>query len=329
MDARDSARARHVVLVAAMRNEGPYILEWVAYHRSIGFTDVLICTNGCVDDSPALVDRLQALGLAVHIRNDVADGEEAQLSGYALAEKHQALAQADWAMVLDADEFLNIHVGRGSVHDLIEAVPDATAFLVNWRVFGSSGHMTWQPGLVSERFTRGAPLTNGVNHPFKTLFTRLDAYHCKLLAHQPRFPVDDRGSRLRYVDGAGRVLPDYFFDESRDCFLQSEPGSVSWALAQVNHYNTRSREDYLVKHQRSNGLNAKWDRDACWPVFDRNEEEDRSIQNKFAGAKRLLAIMHADERLSALHERCCVLYGRHVARLQREEAATSQGAASG
>ena len=321
--------ARRVLLVATMRNEGPYILEWVAYHRSIGFTDILICTNGCIDGSPSLVDRLDALGLAIHIRNDVPDGQEAQLSGYALAETHSILREADWAMVLDADEFLNVHVGEGSVHDLIEATPWATAYLVNWRVYGSSGHQTWQPGLVTERFTRAAPLESGVNHPFKTLFTNLDAYHCKLLPHQPRFPIDHREAGLCYVDGSGRVLPNYFFDESRDAFLQSEPGTVSWALAQVNHYNTRSREDYLVKHRRSNGLNAKWDRDACWPVFDRNEEEDRTIIGKLAGAKELLARLHADDRIHALHERCCALYGRHVTQLNEEATASGMKTASG
>ena len=36
-----------------MRDEGPYLLEWVAYHRLIGFTDIVVCSNDCVDGSPA------------------------------------------------------------------------------------------------------------------------------------------------------------------------------------------------------------------------------------------------------------------------------------
>ena len=303
-----------------MRNEGPYLLEWLAYHRSIGFTDVIICTNHCVDGSPDLLDRLEALGYVSHIRNDVPEGSEAQLTGYALAEAHPALAEADWAMVLDGDEFLNVHVGAGRVADLIDAVPQATAFLVNWRLFGSSGHVAWQAGLVIERFTRAAPMDHGVNLPFKTLFRKLDAYHCKLLPHQPRFPRDGRQSELRYVDSGGRTLPAYFFDECRNAFLQSEPGTVRWDLAQVNHYNTRSKEDYLVKHKRTDGLNARWDRDACWPIFDRNEQEDRSIADKFDGARRVLAAMHRDAEVARLHGQCCTLYGAHVAGLKRDPA---------
>lgn len=318
---------RRVLLVATMRNEGPYILEWVAYHRSIGFTDILICTNGCIDESPRLVDRLEALGLVIHLRNDVPDGAEAQLSGYALAERHPVLDAVDWAMVLDADEFLNIHVGRHHVDDLIDAV-DATAVLVNWRVFGSSGHDAWEPGLVTERFTRAAPLDSGVNRSFKTLFTNIHGYHCKLLPHQPRFPLDGQQTRLRYVDGAGRVLPAYFFDESRNMFLQSEPGTVTWRLAQINHYNTRSRDDYLVKHRRSNGLNATWDRESCWPVFNRNEEEDRTIDGKLADAKHRLAAMHRDTQLHECHALCCALYGRHVTQLKADERSALSSAIS-
>jgi len=314
---------RRILLVATMRNEGPYVLEWVAYHRACGFTDVLICTNGCIDDSPRLLDRLEELGMAFHIRNDVPEGHEAQLSGYALAEKHPVMQGAEWALVLDGDEFLNVHVGQGNVNDLIDAVPGATAVLVNWRVFGSSGHTTWQPGFVTERFTRAAALESGVNLPFKTLFTCIEAYHCKLLPHQPRFPIDPGKQVLRYVDGAGRALPSYFFDESRDAFLQSEEGSVSWRLAQINHYNTRTREDYLVKHQRTDGLNAKWDRDACWPVFDRNEEEDRTIVDKLAATRKLLASMLSDTILRERHDRCCELYGRHIGRLRAEESSRS------
>src|SRR5689334_14422877 len=62
---------RRILLAATMRNEGPYILEWVAYHLAIGFTDLAICTNDCVDASPALLERLEELRLVTHLANPV------------------------------------------------------------------------------------------------------------------------------------------------------------------------------------------------------------------------------------------------------------------
>lgn len=299
-------------LIATMRNEGPYILEWVAYHRLIGFTGIIVCTNDCVDGSPALLDLLGERGMLQHIPcARQADGK-AQLHAYRRVE---ALLDGRWpeaAMVLDADEYLNIHVGGGSVDDLLAAVPDATAFLINWRIFGSSGHRRWSAEPVLPRFTRAAARENGVNWPFKTLFRKADAYHCPLLPHGPGFARPERLDELRPVDGGGRRLPERY--ARSEGFLQSEPGGVSWALAQVNHYNTRAWEDHLVKHRRGGGIGLdRWDRDGSWRTFDRNEEEDRSIQRHLPALGAALDDLLADPAIRAAHDRCCRRYGDHAA----------------
>ena len=51
------------VLIACMKNEGPYIVEWVAYHRAIGIDNFVIYTNGCEDGTDEILQRLQALGV--------------------------------------------------------------------------------------------------------------------------------------------------------------------------------------------------------------------------------------------------------------------------
>ena len=317
---------RRIVLVSTMRNEGPYILEWVAYHLAVGFTDIVICTNDCVEESPLLLDRLQELGLVTHLASEVGPEEEPQLVAYRRAEELSVVRDADWAMVLDADEFLNIHVGGGTVPDLLGAVPDATAFLLNWRIFGNSGHEEWRPGFVCERFTRAAILGDAVNLSFKTLFSKIDAYHCKLLPHGPGYADEARLAELRYVNGAGVVLPRYFVTSRT--FLQSEPRSVSWELAQVNHYNTRSWEDYLVKHDRGGGLAISWDRNRNWAVFNRNDETDLTIANKLPGAKAIFMALLTDDELARRHERCCALYREHIAALKRRQRCASAAGAS-
>jgi hypothetical protein len=303
------------VLVATMRDEGPFLLEWAAYHLAIGFAHLVVGTNDCTDGSPDLLDRLAQFAPLTHMRNSFAPDEKPQLAAYARAAELPVVRAADWLMVLDADEFLNVHVGEGRVTDLLAAAPQTTAFLVNWRIFGSSGHEDFKPAPVLERFTRAAPLDHGVNLSFKTLYRGVDLYHCPVMPHQPRFPRDERQKRLVYVDGGGRALPDWYHDETRGDFLQSEPGTVSWQLAQVNHYNTRSRADYRVKHHRGGGLNILWERDEWWPVFDRNEERDLSIQRHLPAVRAVLDQWMKDAELRRLHERCCRLYADHAAKL--------------
>jgi hypothetical protein len=310
---------QRIALVATMRNEGPYILEWLAYHRLIGFTEILVCTNDCDDGSPDLLDALERLSVVRHLRCTPAPDDKAQLFAYRKAEAALAPDWPDALMVLDADEFLNVHVGTGLVTDLLGTVPEATAFLINWRIFGASGHEHWSPEPVLQRFTQAAPLNNGVNWSYKTLFTWADAYHCPLLPHGPGFAMADRVAELRPVDGAGLALPERYARSEE--FLQSEPGRVSWALAQVNHYNTRSWEDYLVKHDRGGGLGPeRWARDENWSIFNRNEEEDLSIQRHLLGVAESVVALLTDDGVRAAHRRCCKLYGRHVERLARNPA---------
>lgn len=314
----DTSRVR-TVLVATMRNEGPYILEWLAYHRLIGFDEVLICSNDCIDGSPELLDLLAARGLLHHLACTPDAAEPAQLFAYRQAE---AVLGGDWPnalMVLDADEFLNIHAGGGTVSDLLAAVPEATSIHVNWRIFGSSGHDRWASEPVIRRFTRAAAQQHGVNWSYKTLFTRPDAYHCPLLPHGPGYARTDRLAELRPVDGGGRSLPERYV--RAETFLQTEPGHVCWDLAQVNHYNTRSHDDYLAKHHRGGGLGPeRWDRDGNWRIFDRNEEEDRSIQRHLPALEAALIDLHADPAIHEAHERCCRRYGDHVAALRHAPA---------
>jgi hypothetical protein len=305
---------QRIALVATMRNEGPFLLEWLAYHCAIGFTEILVCTNDCVDGSPELLDALEAHGVVRHLRCTPGPDDKAQLFAYGQAQAALAHDWPDVLMVLDADEFLNIHVGAGHVTDLLDAVPDATTFLVNWRIFGASGHDRWSAEPVLERFTRAATRDNGVNWSFKTLFRHPDAYHCPLLPHGPGFAKPERLAGLRPVDGGGTALPERY--ARAEGFLQSEPGTVSYRLAQVNHYNTRSWEDYLAKHERGGGLGPeRWARDENWAIFNRNEVEDLSIQRHLPAIRAGVADLLADARVAAAYRRCCDLYGAHVSAL--------------
>lgn len=53
-----------ICLVSPARNEGPYLLEWIAWHRMIGFDDIIVLTHDCTDGSDVLLD-LSALSREV------------------------------------------------------------------------------------------------------------------------------------------------------------------------------------------------------------------------------------------------------------------------
>ena len=61
-------------IVTTMKNEGPFILEWIAYHLSIGFTGFTVFSNDCDDGTDQIIVRLQELGVACHVENKLKPG---------------------------------------------------------------------------------------------------------------------------------------------------------------------------------------------------------------------------------------------------------------
>ena len=56
--------------ILTVRNEGAFLLDWLAHHRAVGITDVLVFSNDCQDGTDAMLDRLAEMGWLTHLRND-------------------------------------------------------------------------------------------------------------------------------------------------------------------------------------------------------------------------------------------------------------------
>ena len=63
-----------ITVFTTMKNEGPYMLEWVAFHKTLGVDHFVIFTNDCEDGTDDIARRLQELGVASHVPNEVKEG---------------------------------------------------------------------------------------------------------------------------------------------------------------------------------------------------------------------------------------------------------------
>ena len=113
-----SDKAEKFLVFAAMRNEGAFLLDWLAHHQAVGFTDFLVLSNDCTDGTDTLLDRLQDLGHLTHLPNPAPHQGGVQFAAMKRADAHPLVQQADWIMALDIDEFVNIHVGDHTLSDL-------------------------------------------------------------------------------------------------------------------------------------------------------------------------------------------------------------------
>lgn len=289
-----------ILAILTVRNEAPFVLEWLAHHRAAGFTDFLVFSNDCDDGTDAMLDRLQEMGQLTHLRNDARAGRGVQWAALKAAEAHPLTRAADWIMVLDIDEFVNVHVGDRTLPELIAAVPGATAFALTWRVFGNGGVVGFADRPVLHQFTRAVrnpPLWPWRLVLIKTLF-RNDGTYRGLGVHRPRGPDPARLDAARWVDGSGRDLPRAY----RTGRLFGDYRVDSWRLAQVNHYPLGSMEGFMVKRDRGKPNRSAQDIGlAYWVERNLCHAEDRSILGLWPETRTHLDALRADPQLARLH----------------------------
>ncbi|MEM1363804.1 MAG: glycosyltransferase family 2 protein [Pseudomonadota bacterium] len=299
------------VLFTTQRNEGPFLLEWIAFHRLIGFDHFVIVSNDCTDGSDTLLDVLsQSIGLT-HLRQDVPVGQNAQVLGQQKARETGAFKDGDWVAWMDLDEFLNIRLGDGTLPELIARLGPASAICVNWRLFGSAGVQKW-PGLQLDRkFNRCGTRWHKAAKYCKTLF-RFDDSIVDMTVHRP--VLSDGVKSPLWLDTNGGPLPQKFITCRRANSLPyyRTPQSPRYRWAQVNHYMVRTRQ--LFVHRRGRGRGSKvgvfgrseGSRYTWWHYQKHNCNilRDSSIHRHLPGLQNEIEKLLADTAVSSAFATC-------------------------
>lgn len=305
--------------ILCVRNEAAFLLEWLAHHRAIGFDHFLVFSNDCEDGTDRMLDRLQALGGLTHIRNTGPyDQGGIQFTALKAAAKMEAVQRAGWILPLDVDEFVNIHCGDHSLTALHDALPEATAITLTWRLFGNADQVRYEDRPVTEVFTRAAPAV--MHWPwraamFKTLY-RNDGTYAKPGVHRPRDPDPTRLEDARWFDSHGRALAAQF--KTRRIF--SNFGRENYGLAQINHYPLGAMETYVLKADRGRAVHSA---DMLgldyWVERNFNTDSDTTISATAERRGAALAELKADPELAALHAKAVTWRrNRFDALMQRE-----------
>lgn len=284
-------RSRHgrTTIVTMAKDEGPYILEWVAYHHLIGFTDILVYTNDCTDGTDELLDALAAHGLVTRVVNEPWRDKPPQSRALHWASQHPLVQASDWLLVMDFDEFVVVKTTEGSLDSLIDAVKrqNATGICLTWRFFGSSDLTQADPAPVIERMTRAAPHRFPKGLGVKTLFQPHPMV--ELAIHRPYVNIrhsrtpEGKALNLNWLDSNGDPI------DGRAMRWRLSDYQCEYRLAQLNHYGVKSHEEYLLRRLRGDVLDNHSKYDAQYfGLFDRNEVED---DHAAALAPRLHAYM--------------------------------------
>ena len=225
---RDATPPRYYLAVCAIaKNEGPYIREWIEWHRKQGVEKFYIYDNESTDNTKEV--------LAPYIESGLVDytffpGRKKQLAAYDdCFERHRL--ESRWLAVIDLDEFI-VPVRDGSIPEFLHRMEGFSSVEINWLVYGSGGAKKRSPGDVMERFHRHSLPEHRLNAHVKSIVDPRRV--CTMVGcHEAA-----RLSGLA-ADSHGQPLKKGF----RDRKPQQD-------VIRINHYAVKSYEEFLAKRAR-------------------------------------------------------------------------------
>jgi glycosyltransferase involved in cell wall biosynthesis len=249
-----------LAIVACLKNEGEDLVEWLCFHRQVGVSDFVIYDNMSTDATRRI---LESVPFKDAIRVHAIESPYPQRDAFADALVRYR-GTLDWVAFLDGDEFLVPLNDKATLLWKLRQFDrtGVTGFGINWRVFGSSGHLTRPSGLLTESFTRRAPDKTKPNAHVKSL-VKIGKVEEMVTQH--------------YFRVAGKYLLDSRLEPAAD-FKGVSPSITYKQGFAIHHYIVKSREQCLRKIARGRPRPAsageKFRPVSYFDSYDRNEVED-------------------------------------------------------
>lgn len=221
----------YLTLGAVIRDQEYYIKEWLAFHHLVGVERFVLVLHKCIDKTE---ERIRELPFQdkIHIHHIVNDEQFVQLGAYLwILERYGQFTK--WLMFLDTDEFF---FGT-QVDDLRTILTDYEqhgGLLAHWLEYGSNGHVVKPQGLSIEAFTKRAVDRHPGNYSFKTVI-QPQCFH-KILS--PHLAVT---KPLTVTEDHREVGVHWIYIGDR---------RPTHEIVRVNHYHTRSMEDWVERYRR-------------------------------------------------------------------------------
>lgn len=250
---------KHELAIGAiMKDEGPYLKEWLDFHILVGVDKFYLYDNGSTDNTKEVLEP--------YIKNGIVEynwfpGERMQHPAYIdIINKHSF--DTRWLALIDLDEFL-VPVEHATVPEFLHSLPGSWAQLVvTWVMYGSAGHKKKPDGLVIENYKyhacdkRNSGIKSIVNPRLLICYTSLHANHIA------GFTIDNNGKKLGRINQTNNP-PDY-------------------NKLRCNHYYTKSFEEYMAKFNRgtATGQSSEYRNAEKFKLYDRNEVYD-TIMDKY------------------------------------------------
>lgn len=250
-------------IVTTARWETDSIVEWLLYHRAIGFDHVYVYCN---DDEPLalyevllpFIDGPEPFVTFVHFG---LLGLQRQMLLHCLRTYRH---ETRWLAFLDVDEFLLLRQ-EGDIRTFMATMPrDTDCVYFNWIFFGTSGFQTRPGGSTLLQYTR----RQAVVHPFTKVLLRtalvIDAWVATNPTHNFWHDIGDLLGRIAIYDVLGEPCSTYYhgFPEAAQQALAGARGQAILARAILHHYTLKSEADFKRRVER--GTKGEFQTHVTW-----------------------------------------------------------------
>lgn len=262
--------AEKIAICAMIKDENYYIKEWIDYHIKIGFDFFLIYDNGSKIPIRKTVKDYIKRGIVKVIDFP---GSRRGRQAEAYTDSIDYLKKYEWVAYIDLDEFIVLLEKETNIKDYLKRFDKrVSAICLNWLLFGSNGHKKIQKSVIKS-FTQSCP--NFVKEDCPDY--KEGDYRCfiKTILRPSRFKecinshcfVVNKGNVVNVV---GKKIG---LNE-----IRSKPSVIDKAM-RINHYVTRSYEDFKLKNIRGGGNTNKKKGYGFYKGFQKENVQNYDIIN--------------------------------------------------
>ncbi len=226
----------NVSICAIFKNESPYLKEWIEFHNLVGVEHFYLYNNNSNDNYKKVLKPYIDNGLVT-----LCDWpyENKQMECYIRCIE-QFSSETKWIGFIDIDEFV-VPKSVDCIYDFLKKFERKRgSVLIYWKLFGSSGLIERDMnGLVIEDFTLCWPKYCDIGKCFynTTFDFNPNSKHIVHLHH-------DFWSNWKGID----LPPVNIFDKI--CFRAKHSARTNSFPIQINHYFTKSYEEYEMKKSK-------------------------------------------------------------------------------
>ncbi|MBO5432151.1 glycosyltransferase family 92 protein [Methanocorpusculum sp.] len=207
------------------------MVEWIEFHKLVG-VDRFYIYDAATDNTRKLLKPYIESGEVVYFEA-LEKGCQNQCYNHFLSHYRN---KSRWVAIIDADEFI-VPVGKyNTIPELLHEFEEYPAIGANWIRYDSNNHVTKPEGLVIENYTQVHADFCSVNLIIKSIVNPRKTI-CSLSPHECLFfPLSSKRyavtENFEKIPGGGRSP------------------SVSTEKIRINHYYSKSLEEYKLKISR-------------------------------------------------------------------------------